>query len=472
MNALARAWRRRPVIAAGPRPWRQLPAALVLVVAFVAFAQASAASAALTIETPVDGSSINSPTPTFAGTTGNAFAFGGDFFPIAVKIYSGEAATGPLAEEAHTPEFEGEKWNAQPTTPLAPGVYTAQAEQGGPGLGQSEQSAPVTFTVDLRAPSPTISSPAGGSSASGSSQSVVGTAGSEAGDLATVTVQLFAGAGNTDQTPLESLIVQSSAGEWSADFAGLAPGSYTVRALQEDRAGNLGSSAPVTFSLTAPQAPAHAPPVASFIWFPSLPHVGQTVTLVSSSVDSASPLTVFAWSQSAIGAFAPAKASLKTSFAKPGNHTVRLQVTAADGLTGAVTHVIRVVRPRATLLQPFPIVRIAGSLTSSGVDLAVLTAQVPLGARVTVSCRGPGCPTGAESRVAAASTKRRPPASIVIAFRRFQRPLRAGVTLQIRVSKPGRIGKYTRFSILHGALPQRVDTCLQPTGSKPIGCPS
>jgi hypothetical protein len=471
MNALTRAWRHRRVIVAGPRPWRRLPAALVLVVAFVAFAQASAASAALTIETPVDGSSINNPTPTFAGTTENVFEFGGGFFdPITVKIYT---ATGALAEEAHTPpEFEGPNWSAQPTTPLEPGVYTAQAEQAGPGLGHSEQSMPVTFTVDLRAPSPTISSPAGGSSASSSSQSVVGTAGSEAGDLETVTVQLFAGAGNTDQTPLESLIVHSSGGEWSADFAGLAPGSYTVRAQQEDRAGNLGSSPPVTFSLTAPQAPAHAPPVASFMWFPSAPHVGQTVTLVSSSVDSVSPLTVFAWSQSAIGAFTPGKASLKTSFAKPGNHTVRLQVTAADGLTSAVTHVIRVVRPRATLLQPFPIVRIAGSLTSSGVNLAVLTAQVPLGARVTVSCRGPGCPTGAESRVATASTKRRLPASIVIAFRRFQRPLRAGVTLQIRVSKPGRIGKYTRFSILHGALPQRVDTCLQPTGTKPMGCPS
>ena len=471
MNALTRAWRHRRVIVAGPRPWRRLPAALVLVVAFVAFAQASAASAALTIETPVDGSSINNPTPTFAGTTENEFEFGDEFFdPITVKIYRGATTTGPV-EEAHAPEFEGGKWSAQPTTPLEPGDYTAQAEQSGPGMARGVSNE-VTFTIDLRAPSPTISSPASGSSASSSSQSVVGTAGSEAGDLETVTVQLFAGAGNTDQTPLESLIVHSSGGEWSADFASLAPGSYTVRAQQEDRAGNLGSSPPVTFSLTAPQAPAHAPPVASFMWFPSAPHVGQTVTLVSSSVDSASPLTVFAWSQSAIGAFTPGKASLKTSFAKPGNHTVRLQVTAADGLTSAVTHVIRVVRPRATLLQPFPIVRIAGSLTSSGVNLAVLTAQVPLGARVTVSCRGPGCPTGAESRVATASTKRRLPASIVIAFRRFQRPLRAGVTLQIRVSKPGRIGKYTRFSILHGALPQRVDTCLQPTGTKPMGCPS
>jgi hypothetical protein len=200
--------------------------------------------------------------------------------------------------------------------------------------------------------------------------------------------------------------------------------------------------------------------------------VGQTVTLVSSSIDSASPLTAFAWSHGATGAFTPGAAALKTSFAKPGDHTLRLQVTAADGLSSTATHVIRVVRRSATLLEPFPIVRIAGALTSSGVKLALLTAQVPLGARVTVSCRGPGCPTRAESRVAAASTKRRRPATVVIGFRRFQRSLRAGVILEIRVSKPGRIGKFTRFSIGHGVVPKRIDTCLAPSGSKPMRCPS
>jgi hypothetical protein len=61
---------------------------------------------------------------------------------------------------------------------------------------------------------------------------------------------------------------------------------------------------------------------------------------------------------------------------------------------------------------------------------------------------------------------------VVIAFRRFQRSLPAGVILEIRIYKLGRIGKYTRFVIRHGKLPKRVDACLDPAGIKPIACPS
>ena len=40
---------------------------------------------------------------------------------------------------------------------------------------------------------------------------------------------------------------------------------------------------------------ADLPPAASFTWFPEVPRVGETVTLVSSSTDPSSPLTSFAW---------------------------------------------------------------------------------------------------------------------------------------------------------------------------------
>jgi hypothetical protein len=46
------------------------------------------------------------------------------------------------------------------------------------------------------------------------------------------------------------------------------------------------------------------------------------------------------------------------------------------------------------------------------------------------------------------------------------------VTLEIRVSKPGEIGKYTRFRLRRGRLPERVDMCLDPAGIKPLVCPS
>jgi hypothetical protein len=57
-------------------------------------------------------------------------------------------------------------------------------------------------------------------------------------------------------------------------------------------------------------------------------------------------------------------------------------------------------------------------------------------------------------------------------FQRFERRLRAGVTLEIRISKAGEIGKYTRLVVRRGKLPQRVDVCLDPAGVKPIVCPS
>jgi hypothetical protein len=46
------------------------------------------------------------------------------------------------------------------------------------------------------------------------------------------------------------------------------------------------------------------------------------------------------------------------------------------------------------------------------------------------------------------------------------------VTLEILVSKPGEIGKYTRFELRRGKLPERVDMCLDPAGIKPLVCPS
>jgi len=62
--------------------------------------------------------------------------------------------------------------------------------------------------------------------------------------------------------------------------------------------------------------------------------------------------------------------------------------------------------------------------------------------------------------------------TVLITFRRFERPLRAGVVLEIWVSKHGEIGKFTRFTIHRGKSPSRVDECLNPAGTVPIVCPS
>jgi hypothetical protein len=124
-------------------------------------------------------------------------------------------------------------------------------------------------------------------------------------------------------------------------------------------------------------------------------------------------------------------------------------------------------------MQPFPIVRIAGIETGNGVRVRLLTVQAPLSAKVVVTCAGKGCKTKSESRVATASSKSKSKAgAVTLAFQRFERPLRAGVVLQIRVSKEGEIGKYTSFTIRKHKLPLRSDACLTPTSSKPIACPT
>jgi hypothetical protein len=64
------------------------------------------------------------------------------------------------------------------------------------------------------------------------------------------------------------------------------------------------------------------------------------------------------------------------------------------------------------------------------------------------------------------------PTSPFVEFRRFDRSLAAGLVLEIRVSKPGVTGKYTRFAVRQGKLPLRTDACLSGMEAKPVGCPS
>ena len=170
--------------------------------------------------------------------------------------------------------------------------------------------------------------------------------------------------------------------------------------------------------------------------------------------------------------FTPGTPVLATSFSTAGNHIVRLSVTAANGLSSVATETIPVIPRHLNLMAPFPVVRIAGSVTSSGVNLSLLTVQAPVGAHVKVTCRGRGCPTASVSRLATSSSKKTRATMVVIAFKRFQSSLRAGAVLEIRIFKQGVIGKFTRFVIRRGRLPIRVDSCVGETGTKPIACPS
>ena len=132
-----------------------------------------------------------------------------------------------------------------------------------------------------------------------------------------------------------------------------------------------------------------------------------------------------------------------------------------------------VVLPAATFMQPFPVVRIAGSENATGVRVGLLTVQAPVGATVSVTCRGRDAlsvhRTWSRRRGRARATSR-PAWSDRASTVRALPAGRGG--LEIRVSKPGQIGKYTRFAVRRGKLPTRADTCLSPLGIKPIACPS
>jgi hypothetical protein len=456
---------------------RLLGLALVGMLA-VGMSQASAAIAeplTVTITSPANGSTLKHQKVTFSGTTNDPIELepSGFFDPVTLTIYAGAPAPGNVVQELTT-TTPGATWTLGPSKTLAPGAYTAVAEQERESLvGFETSKSAITFTIDTTPPAVTIDTPANGSSSTNTSQVIAGAAGTAAHDLAEITVQLYAGSSIGSQAPLEGVSVEASSGRWSATFGGLSPGTYTARAEQHDDAGNLGTSSPVTFTVTTPPPPpTPTAPLASFKWFPAAPQVGEHVSLISNSTDDTSPITEYAWALGSAGPFTVGTQVLSTSFTTPGDHVVRLRVTAADGLSSVASETIHVSPTALTLMAPFPIVRIAGNVTSSGVSLSLLTVQAPVGARVKVSCHGGGCPSAPESRLAASRGKKARATTVTIAFRRFQRSLAAGAVLEIRIFKQGLIGKYTRFVIRRGRLPIRVDTCLGQAGIKPMPCPT
>jgi len=47
---------------------------------------------------------------------------------------------------------------------------------------------------------------------------------------------------------------------------------------------------------------------------------------------------------------------------------------------------------------------------------------------------------------------------------------RAGLTIEVRVTRPGHVGKLTRFRIQQGGAPLRTDMCLPPAAKAPTPC--
>ncbi len=414
------------------------------------------------------GKLVAGPTPSFSGSGGSEPE---DSTTVVVKVYSGTSTSGsPVRTTEGT--LSGSQWTSTEVQALPDGTYTAQAEQAGASPNQTGVSESVTFMVDADSPQVTLISPANGSVSSSGTQTVSGAAGTQEGDLPGITVDLYVGSAVTPSR-LEAIAVQASGASWSAAFGGLSPGTYTVRAGQSDDVGNVGYSEPVTFTIAAPESEQSTPvaPSASFKWIPTVPLAGESVTLVSTSTDSSSPIASYAWAPAGNSLFTQGESALTTSFATPGPHVVQLQVTDAAGQASVVAETIPVSTAPVPLMQPFPVVHMAGSYNARGAKITVLSVLAPVGAKVVITCRGSHCPTKSLAFLATTGAKNKS-GTAMITFKRFERSLRGGVVLSIWVSKTGEIGKFTRFTIRRGKSPTRVDECLNPAGTTPIVCPS
>ncbi|HTD07447.1 MAG TPA: Ig-like domain-containing protein [Solirubrobacteraceae bacterium] len=408
------------------------------------------------------------PTPSFNGI---AVAAKEDTPSVTLRIFAGESPSGVVVEEMSGAVGESGDWTVGPVSSLQGGTYTVQAEQSS-SHEKFFLSAPITFTADAQAPQITLTAPANGSSTTSTSPTLSGSAGSAEGDLATITTHVYAGA-TTAGTLVQTVSVQASGGSWSSSVGPLSPGEYTAQAEQGDDVGNIGDSEAVTFTVTQLSMPVSEPssPLASFKWVPGAPNAGEPVTLISTSTDASAPITGYAWSLAGNSVFTQGESSLTTSFATPGLHVVQLSITNAAGQSTAVAETIPVSTAPVPLMQPFPVVHMAGSYNARGAKITVLSVLAPVGAKVVITCRGSHCPTKSLAFLATAGAKSKS-GTALITFKRFERPLRGGVVLSIWVSKTGEIGKFTRFTIRRGKSPTRVDECLNPAGTTPIVCPS
>lgn len=131
----------------------------------------------------------------------------------------------------------------------------------------------------------------------------------------------------------------------------------------------------------------------------------------------------------------------------PGTSTVTISNKAASSV------------PAPAFLRPFPVIRIRGFFARRGARITLLSVRGPRLAKVDVRCSGRGCPVRRLS-LPTADTR----------VHRFERFLRAGILLQIRVTRPGRIGTYTSFLIRSRKGPLRTDRCLSERSGKPIQC--
>jgi hypothetical protein len=201
---------------------------------------------------------------------------------------------------------------------------------------------------------------------------------------------------------------------------------------------------------------------------------------VACSIDQGTP---------AYGPCTSASAHVSVAPLSDGAYVFRVRATDEAGNEASVTRAFTVdtvpeapgpdsTRPdpppaELRLMSPFPLVRIAGTLTPAGARIRLLSVRAPRGALVRVAIT-PACGRARRSSprcrvVQAAGTVG---IRAVIGFRGLARAYRSGTVIVVRVWSADRIGKYTRFTIVRGKAPRRVDQCLIPEATHGSRCPS
>jgi hypothetical protein len=205
------------------------------------------------------------------------------------------------------------------------------------------------------------------------------------------------------------------------------------------------------------------PPVASFTLVPAAPVAREAVAFTSTAVDPDGPIVAQEWDLDGDGAFDDAVGETAAYFwRRAGTYPVSLRVTDRDGATAVAQAAVVVAKRPPGVLSPAPLVRFAGRPTATGAHLDLLTVTAPRGTHVGVRCRGTRCPYK-RKRIAARGKR--------IVLRALQRSFAAGTVIEIRVTKPETIGKFTRLRIRAGQSPARLDRCLRPgRPNKPVRC--
>jgi hypothetical protein len=128
-------------------------------------------------------------------------------------------------------------------------------------------------------------------------------------------------------------------------------------------------------------------------------------------------------------------------------------------------------------LEPFPIVRIRGVGLPGGARVQLLTVSGPAAASVQVRCIGRQCPVRVQA-VRAALVPGAPPGMLapgvrLVSLTSFNgRYFPAGLVIEVSVTRPGYVGKVTRFLIpSRRKAPLRTDLCLLPGARVPGTCP-